>query len=65
MVFIVAGPEFGPEFQGRILLIVKSLYGLKSSAARWHEELAQTIRDMGLEPSKILRYVEKGLWYLL
>ena len=51
-VFIVAGPEFGPELEGRILIIVKSLYGLKSSAARWHEELAQTLREMGFEPSK-------------
>jgi len=33
-VFIVAGPKFGPEVEERILLIVKSLHGLKSSAAR-------------------------------
>jgi len=51
-VFIVAGPEFGLELEGRILLIAKSLYGLKSSAAHWHEELAQTLRDIGFEPSK-------------
>jgi len=36
---------------------VKSLYGLKSSAARWHEELAQTLRDMGFEPSKADYYL--------
>jgi len=35
-VFIVAGPEFSPKFEGRMLLIMKSLYDLKSSAARWH-----------------------------
>jgi len=43
----VAGPEFGPGFQGRPCMIVKALYGLKSSGARWHEHMAQTLRDMG------------------
>jgi hypothetical protein len=33
-VYIVAGPECGPELEGRVLIIVKSLYSLKSSAAR-------------------------------
>ena len=28
-------------------MIVKALYGLKSSGARWHEHMAQTLRDMG------------------
>ena len=36
-VYIVAGPEFGPELQGRVILIVKALYGLTTSASRWHE----------------------------
>ncbi len=33
-VVIVAGPEFGPEFEGCLLQIVKALYGLKSSGSR-------------------------------
>ena len=32
-VYIIAGPEFGPELEGKRLLIDKSLYGLKTSAA--------------------------------
>ena len=32
-VYIIAGPEFGPELQGKRMIIEKSLYGLKSSAA--------------------------------
>ena len=50
-VFIVAGPEFG-EHEGKILIVVKSLYGLISSAARWHEALSYTPRKMGFVPSK-------------
>ena len=34
-VFIIAGPEFGPQLQGHTLVIVKALYGLKSSGQRW------------------------------
>ena len=33
-VYAYAGSEFGPELQGSIVLIVKSLYGLKSSSER-------------------------------
>ena len=32
-VFIIAGPEFGPELEGQRLIVDKSLYGLKTSAA--------------------------------
>ena len=42
-VFIVAGPEFGKELEGRVMIIQKSLYGLTTSAARWHEELSATL----------------------
>ena len=35
-VYIVAGPEFGDR-EGHTLIIVKALYGLKSSGLRWHE----------------------------
>ena len=50
-VYIVAGPEFG-EHEGKVLVIVKALYGLISSAARWHEALSSTLRDMKFVPSK-------------
>ena len=46
-VFIIAGPEFGPNLQGRVLIIVKALYGLRTSAARFHEHLANTLRSLG------------------
>ena len=57
-VYIVAGPEFGPEYEGRVMIIVKSLYGLTTSAARWYEELSATLRAMGFHPSK----ADSDLW---
>ena len=51
-VYIIAGPEFGPELEGRVMLVIKFLYGLTTSAARWHEELSKTLRAMGLTPTK-------------
>ena len=50
-VYVIAGPEFGPEIEGKRLIIYKSLYGLKSSAARFHEHLSETLRKLGYTPS--------------
>ncbi len=33
-VYTTAGPEFGAELEGKNVLIVRALYGLKSSGAR-------------------------------
>ena len=49
--YIIASPEFG-ELQGRILLIVRSLYGLKTRAARWHEFFVRDPKEDGLFPTK-------------
>ena len=50
-VYIIAGKEFG-ELAGQPLIIQQGLYGLRSSAARFHEHLASRIRDLGFTPSK-------------
>ena len=50
-VCIIAGPEFG-ELAGHTLVIVKALYGLRSSGARFHAELASKLGPMGFFPSK-------------
>ena len=44
-VYIIAGKEFG-DLEGHILVIHKALYGLRSSGLRWHEILADCLRDM-------------------
>ena len=56
--YIIAGPEFGPELQGKRLIIHKSLYGLRTSAARYHEHLSVTLRKLGFEPTK----ADSDLW---
>lgn len=58
-VYIIAGPEFGPELEGKRLLIVKSLYGLASSAARYHEHCSRELTKLGFQPSK----ADPDLWF--
>jgi hypothetical protein len=47
IVYMTAGPEFGAELEERQVIIIKALYGLKSSGAAWRAHLANTLRDMG------------------
>ncbi len=49
-VYTTAGPEFGAELQGRHVLIVRALYGLKSSGTAWRAHLANTLRTLVLPP---------------
>jgi hypothetical protein len=42
-VYITAGPEFVVDLHSKSLIIDKSLYGLKTSAARFHEHLSQSL----------------------
>ena len=56
-VYCVAGSEFG-ELAGHTLVIVKALYGLRTSGARFHERLADTLRDLGFTPS----YADPDVW---
>ena len=51
-VYIKCGLEFGPEMEGRIAIVDKGLYGLKSSGNRWHANFAQTLYGMGFIPSR-------------
>ena len=56
-VCFTAGPEFGP-LAGHTLVIIKALYGLRSSGLRFHEKLADTLRTMGFFPS----YADPDVW---
>ena len=51
--FGVAGSEFG-ELEGSIMIIHKALYGLRSSGLRWREKFADSLRDMGFFPLKLI-----------
>jgi hypothetical protein len=51
-VYITAVPEFGVDLHGKNLIIDKSLYGLKTSAARFHEHLSESLLRLGFKKTK-------------
>jgi len=50
-VYTTAGPEFGHELEGRRVIIVRALYGLKSSGAAWRSHLSNTLQHLGYTSS--------------
>ena len=56
-VCFIAGPEFGP-LAGHLLVIVRALYGLRTSGARWHDRLSDVLREMGFTQCK----ADPDLW---
>jgi hypothetical protein len=58
-VYTTAGLEFGAELQGQSLLIVKALYGLKSSGAAWRSHLTGTLHSLGFTSS----LADPDVWY--
>jgi len=50
-VYFIADAGFGAR-EGHTLLIVKALYGLRTSGLRWHERFADTLWVMGFTPSR-------------
>ena len=57
-IYCKAGPEFGPEWEGKYLRVNKALYGLKSSAAAYHEHLSKVLYSLGFTTSK----ADSDLW---
>jgi hypothetical protein len=45
--YTTAGLKFGADNEGRPVLIVRALYGLRSSGARFRDHMAATLRDAG------------------
>ncbi len=58
-VHTTAGPEFGPTRQGQTVIIVRAMYGLKSSGAAWHTQLSETLYCMDFKPS----LADPDVWY--
>jgi hypothetical protein len=51
-VYITAVPEFGVDLHGKNVIIDKSLYGLKTSAARFHDHLSESLLRLGFKKTK-------------
>jgi hypothetical protein len=65
-VYITSVPEFGVDLHGKNLSIDRSLYGLKTSAARFHEHLSESLLRLGFKKTKHdpdLWMVEKSSHY--
>jgi hypothetical protein len=58
-VYTTAGLEFGAELQGQSVLIIRALYGLKSSGAAWRAHLAGTLQALGFTSS----LADPDVWY--
>jgi hypothetical protein len=51
-IYMIVGPEFGQGKEGRLVMIVQALYGLRLSGARWHGHLVATLREAGFKACK-------------
>lgn len=49
-VYFIAGPEF-KGYQGRVVLVVRALYGLKSSGAAFRSHLSEALTELGYKSS--------------
>jgi hypothetical protein len=41
----------GPSRVGQTVIIVRAMYGPKSSGAAWHAQLSETLHGMNFKPS--------------
>ena len=52
-IVIIGGPELADfGLDGHTLIVVKALYGLRTSGKSWHLKFSDTLRDMGFVPCK-------------
>ena len=51
-VYAISGNEFGKAMKGRIVIIVRALYGLRKSSERWCAHLANTLRGFNFKPTR-------------
>ena len=47
--YTIAGKEFGPDEEGKIMVIKRALYGLKSSGAAYRAHFANTLIELGFK----------------
>ena len=57
-VWFHAGPEWG-QHEGKPVLIVRALYGLKSSGQAWRTHFAQSLGSIGFKKSS---FANPAVW---
>jgi hypothetical protein len=50
-IYVMAGPEFGSE-QGKVMIMRKALYGLRTSGVAFRAHLAETLYDLSYAPTR-------------
>ncbi len=55
--WVKLGPEFGPD-EGKLAVVVRALYGLKSAGGSFTRHIADCMRTIGYEPC----YADPDLW---
>jgi hypothetical protein len=60
-VYAKAGPKFGSNLVGSIVIIRIALYGLQSSSEHWHVHFADTLRALQFKQS----HYDKDVWIRL
>ena len=56
-IYIITGPEFGSD-AGKVMIVVRALYGLKSSGASFRSMLANTLWNLSYRPT----YADPDVW---
>ena len=51
-VYAIAGDEFRKAMKEIIVIVVRALYGLRTSSERWHAHLADTLRGFNLKSTR-------------
>ena len=51
-VYAISGDEFGKVMKGSVVIIVRALYGLRTSFERWNAHLADTLRGFNFKPTR-------------
>ena len=51
-VYAINGDEFVKAMKGSVVIIVRALYGLRTSSERWHAHLADTLRGFNFKPTR-------------
>jgi Reverse transcriptase (RNA-dependent DNA polymerase) len=50
--YCYAGKEFGADEEGKLMIIRRALYGLKSSGAEYRAHFARALMEMGFRACK-------------
>ena len=59
-IYYIAGMEWGPSMKGHVVVIIRAIYGLKSSANAWRQHCATTLHDkLGF----VFSYADNDVWY--